>query len=131
MCSRRRDFGEVVAVVLFVRFEIFLDLADLSHDSIPVRVGGEHRLPVVTTVLESLISKLKVWQARKDKVLASSLATPMPQFRGSPQLLVYAFIHLFIYLAKSLIHHGKILTTFGGACDTFINVLAPIIDDIA
>ncbi|CCD53973.1 hypothetical protein BofuT4_P131530.1 [Botrytis cinerea T4] len=91
----------------------------------------EHRLPVVTTVLESLISKLKVWQARKDKVLASSLATPMPQFRGSPQLLVYAFIHLFIYLAKSLIHHGKILTTFGGACDTFINVLAPIIDDIA
>ena len=47
MCSRRRDFGEMVAVVLFVRFEIFLDLADLSHDSIPVRIGGEHRLPVV------------------------------------------------------------------------------------
>lgn len=47
MCSRRRDFGEMVAVVLFVRLEIFLDLANLSHDGIPVRIRGEHRLTVV------------------------------------------------------------------------------------
>ena len=47
MCPRRCNFGEVVAVVLFVRFEVFLDLADLRHDSIPVRIRGKHRLPVV------------------------------------------------------------------------------------